>query len=149
MTTLFSRIIAGDIPGRFLWADSDCVAFLTIEPLAPGHALVVPRTEIDHWVDAPSDLLQHLLSVAQILGRAQMQAFTPTRIGLLVQGFEVPHLHIHVWPANSPADFDLAAADRNPSPESLDESATLLREALVILGHGEHVPPNPADPKLA
>ena len=66
MPTLFTRIIEGEIPGTFVWRDDQCVAFLSINPLAPGHTLVVPIEEIDHWVDAPPELNAHLFDVAQI-----------------------------------------------------------------------------------
>ncbi|HLS62842.1 MAG TPA: HIT family protein, partial [Ruania sp.] len=101
MATVFSRIIAGEIPGRFVWSDHRCAGFLTIEPLQPGHVLVVPREEIGHWVDLPADLAGHLFAVAQSIGKAQQQAFDPVRIGLLIQGYEVPHAHVHVWPSRS------------------------------------------------
>lgn len=148
MTTVFSRIIAGEFPGRFVWADSTCVAFLTIEPLAPGHTLVVPREEIDHWIDCPPETAGHLFQVAHTIGKIQMQVFSPARIGVMVQGFEVPHTHIHVWPANSPADFDFARADRSPSAESLDEAAMKIRVALVEHGHGDSVPADISSAKL-
>jgi len=142
MTTIFSRIIAGEIPGRFIWSDEACVAFLTIEPLAPGHTLVVPRTEVDHWVDLDRDLSSHLFDVARLIGDGIRYAFSPARVGLMIQGFEVPHTHLHVWPANSPGDFNLAAADRSPAPEAQDEAAEQLRGALHDLGYGEFVPSN-------
>lgn len=141
MTTVFTRIIAGEIPGRFIWSDEACVAFLTIEPLAPGHTLVVPRAEIDHWVDLDRDLSAHLFDVARLVGDGIRYAFSPERVGLMVQGFEVPHTHIHVWPAQGPADFNLANANRSPAPESLDEAATKLRSGLDTLGYGSFVPP--------
>ena len=64
MASIFSRIIAGELPGRFVWRDERCVAFLTIAPTAPGHVLVVPVEEIDHWIDLPPDLLAHLMDVS-------------------------------------------------------------------------------------
>src|SRR5699024_1723610 len=140
MSTVFSRIIAGEIPGRFIWSDEACVAFLTIEPLAPGHTLVVPRAEVDHWIDLDRDLASHLFDVARLIGDAIRYAFSPARVGLMVQGFEVAHTHLHVWPAASPADFDLAGAERSPTAESLDAAGGLLRSALEDLGYGEFVP---------
>ena len=71
MPTLFSKIIAGEIPGRFVWSDDRCVAFLTIEPLTPGHVLVVPREEVPVWTDVEPALMGHLTAVAQTIGRAQ------------------------------------------------------------------------------
>ena len=75
MTTLFSRIIDGEIPGTFVWRDDRCVAFLSINPLAPGHTLVVPIAEVDHWVDGPPDLIAHLFEVTRVIGVAQREAF--------------------------------------------------------------------------
>src|SRR5699024_6411288 len=104
MATVVTRIIDGEIPGRFVWSDSRCVGFLSIEPLRPGHVLVVPREAFDQRVDLPEELATHLLQVARTIGLAQRQAFNPARIGLLVQGYELPHAHVHVWPSASPAD---------------------------------------------
>lgn len=140
MSSIFSRIIAGEIPGRFIWADEACVAFLTIEPLAPGHTLVVPRQEIDHWIDLDRDLTGHIFDIARLIGEAIRYAFEPRRVGLMVQGFEVPHAHLHVWPAQSPEDFDLGRAERSPDPGEMDAAGEKLRAALAELGYGEFVP---------
>src|SRR5699024_4331071 len=113
MATVFTRIIDGEIPGKFIWADARCVAFLSIEPLRPGHVLVVPREEIDQWVDLPEDLATHLLQVARSIGLAQRDAFDPARIGLMVQGYEVPPAQVHVWPSAAPADCALSSAERD------------------------------------
>ena len=142
MASLFTRIIDGEIPGRFVWADEQCVAFLTIEPLQPGHVLVVPREEHAHWIDLPTDLAAHLFAVAQTIGKAQQEAFTPNRIGLLIQGYEVAHTHVHVWPSRSAADFDLSTADSDVPGEDLDAAAGALREALRAAGHQGYVPPS-------
>ncbi|MGZ6957641.1 MAG: HIT family protein [Acidimicrobiia bacterium] len=130
MTTIFTRIIAGELPGRFVWRDEDCVAFLSIAPLRPGHALVVPRAEVDHWIDLPVALNQHLVAVAHEIGAAQMDAFTPTRVGLIIAGLEVPHTHLHVVPIDAERDLSFANADPSASPESLDDAAARLRAAL-------------------
>lgn len=135
MATLFTRIIEGEIPGRFVWRDDRCVAFLTIAPLRPGHTLVVPIEEIDHWVDLASDLAGHLFQVARHVGRAQVSAFSPQRVGLIIAGLEVPHTHLHVIPIRSEADLDFSRADTNPSTAELDESADRLRSALRSAGH--------------
>ena len=96
--TLFTRIIDGELPGRFVWRDDRVVAFLTIAPLAPGHTLVVPLEEIDHWIDVPPDLHAHLWGVAQTIGRAIDEVFDPVKVGVLVIGEEVPHTHVHLVP---------------------------------------------------
>ncbi len=140
MSTLFTRIINGEIPGRFVWKDDVAVAFLTIGPLTDGHTLVVPRQEVDRWTDVPAELLTQLTTVAQTIGRAQVEAFGSPRAGLTIVGFEVEHLHLHVWPVNSMADFDFGRVDHNPDPARLDKNAERLREVLRAAGHGEFVP---------
>jgi len=129
--TVFTRIITGEWPGRFVHRDDRCVAFLSIAPLQPGHTLVVPIEEIDHWIDAPPELNSHLMAVAQKIGVAQQQAFNPTKVALIVAGLEVPHLHLHVVPMRTEADLHFGNADTNPSPESLDDAAERIRAALA------------------
>ncbi|WP_347039799.1 HIT family protein [Glutamicibacter halophytocola] len=140
MSTLFSKIIQGQIPGRFVWQDETCVAFLSIGPLSDGHALVVPREEVDEFTDASEQLLTHLTLVAQKIGQTQKRVFGARRAGLMIAGFEVPHLHVHVWPTNSLADFDLSNAAENPDPQAMDNNAQKPRDGLVADGHGEFVP---------
>lgn len=140
MSTLFSRIIEGEIPGRFVWRDERCVAFLTIAPLRPGHTLVVPRAEVGEWTDADDDLMTHLITVARHIGAAQKTGFDAPRAGLVVAGFEVAHLHIHVFPTWTIDDFDFGGADRDPDPAALDAAADTLRQALRKAGHDDHVP---------
>lgn len=130
MTTLFTRIITGEIPARFVWRDDRCVAFLTIAPLAPGHTLVVPVDEYDHWIDLPFDLLAHLMGTAQVIARAQQAVFRPTKVGVLVVGEEVPHTHVHLVPFTRLDQLDLGNAEADPSPETLDEAAERLRAGL-------------------
>lgn len=139
MATLFTKIIDGEIPAHHVWADDRCVAFLDIEPLTPGHVLVVPREEVDHWVDLPADLLAHVMQVAATIGRAQRTAFGSQRVGLIVQGFEVPHAHVHVFPTSSIQDFEMGARQTR-EPESLAADAETLRSVLRAQGDGEHVP---------
>ena len=139
MATLFTMIIDGDIPGRFVWRDEHCVVFLTIAPIRPGHALVVPRAEVDHWIDLDADVTAHLMRVAQIIGQAQQAAFSPARVGLIIAGLEVPHTHLHVLPIRTEADLDFARADAAARPEALDEAAAALRVALREAGHVEVV----------
>lgn len=140
MSTLFTRIIAGEIPGRFVWKDEDVVAFLTIEPITDGHLMVVPRREVAHWVDLEPDLLGKVMQVAQKIARVQEKEFDARRIGVLMEGYEIPHVHVHIWPTHSPADFNVHNIDSNPDPEKLDENAERLRAALRSAGFGENVP---------
>jgi histidine triad (HIT) family protein len=140
MTTVFSRIIAGELPARFVWTDDRAVAFLSVNPLGPGHTLVVPRDEVDHWVDAPPELLAHLTTVAHAVGAGIRAVWAPPRVGLLVAGFEVPHLHLHVFPAATMADFDFANAAATVDPDEQEGQAEALREALRAAGHGAQAP---------
>ncbi len=140
MASIFSRIIAKEIPGRFVWEDDRCVAFLTAAPLTPGHTLVVTREEIEQWTDADPDLIAHVAQVALVIGQAQQEEWDAPRVGLLAQGFEVPHLHWHVWPVTSPKQFSFRTADSDPDPAMMDDAAERLRARLRTRGHGEHVP---------
>ena len=140
MATVFSRIIAGELPARFVWSDDHAVAFLSVNPLGPGHTLVVPRAEIDQWVDAPAELWSHLTAVARTVGAAVRSVWAPPRVGLLMAGFEVPHLHLHVFPASDMAAFDFANAARTVDAGEQDGHAEALRSALRAAGHGTHVP---------
>ena len=138
MPSVFTRIINGDLPGRFVWKDELCVVFLSIAPLRTGHALVVPRAEVDHWIDLPAETTTHLMAVAQIIGKAQQAAFEPARIGLMIAGFEVPHVHVHVVPTMGMRDLDFANADARADAAGLDGAAGKLRAALRAQG-GAHV----------
>ncbi|MFM1751608.1 MAG: hypothetical protein RL119_570 [Actinomycetota bacterium] len=135
MSTIFSRIIAGDIPGTFIWDDGICVAFLSINPMAPGHTLVVPRQEVDHWVDADPALVAHLFEVTRIIGVAQKQAFGCERVGVIVAGYEVPHCHIHVIPTNSMSQLDFKNAAQSVDRLQLEDSADAIREVLRRSDH--------------
>ena len=137
MPTLFTRIINGEIPGRFVWKDDRCVAFLTINPLRPGHALVVSRAEVYHWLDLEPDLAAHMTNVAQAIGQAQMRAFTPLKVGLMIAGLEVPHVHLHVVPITGLGDLNFANQDLHAKAEDLDRAAESLRAALRALGFRE------------
>jgi histidine triad (HIT) family protein len=138
MPTLFTRIIDGEIPATFVWRDPECVVFLSINPMHPGHALVVPVAEVDHWIDLDPALAAHLFQVAQIIGRAQDRAFSPHRIGVMIVGDEVPHVHLHVVPFDAVSELSFAHADPNPPAGSLEAAAAKLRAALRELG-AEHV----------
>jgi Diadenosine tetraphosphate (Ap4A) hydrolase and other HIT family hydrolases len=140
VTTIFTRIIEGELPGDFVWSDDRCVAFLSINPLGPGHTLVVPRQEVDHWLDAEPDLMAHLTTVAHTIGTAMRTVYSPPRVGLIVAGFEVPHLHVHVFPAKDMTAFDFANAAPSVDRAEQARHRESLRSALRAAGHGAHVP---------
>jgi histidine triad (HIT) family protein len=126
MPTIFTRIINGEIPGTFVWRDDLCVAFMSINPINRGHVLVVPHAELDHWIDLDSSLAKHLMSVARSIGRAQQAAFAPERIGLMIAGFEVPHVHIHVIPMESMAHLSFGNAAASVTPDELQAAADAI-----------------------
>ncbi len=134
MATVFTRILDGELPGVFVWRDERCAGFLSINPVRPGHVLVVPREEVDHWVDLEPDLLRHLMTVARAIGRAQQQAFEQPRVGMLIAGLEVPHAHIHLIPMSSEADLHLANAKSSVSAAELEQHAAAIRAALIEQG---------------
>ena len=136
MPSVFTRIIDGEIPGELVWRDDRCVAFLSINPLHEGHTLVVPREEVDHWIDLDEATAAHLVAVAHRIGKVQQAVISPARNGLMIAGFEVPHAHVHVLPIDGMGDLDFANAAASP-PDDFAEVAERLRRALVDAGHPE------------
>ena len=130
MATIFTQIIEGRLPARFVWKDDRCVVFLSNRPLRPGHSLVVPRQEVDHWLDLDAALLCHLGETAQAIGRAQMAGFKPERIGVMLAGLEVPHCHFHVVPIRGLHDLDFGNQDPDPDAKMMDEAAATIRREL-------------------
>jgi len=125
MASVFTMIIAGDIPGHFVYRDDTCVAFLSIDPLSPGHTLVVPIAEVDHWIDLDTDLATHLMLVAQRVAKAIDTVYQPKKVGLMIAGLEVPHVHLHVTQVNSVTDLDFANARRADDDELAAVASTL------------------------
>lgn len=146
--SVFTRIINGDIPGRFVWADDVCVAFATIEPQTPGHVLVVPRIARESYIDANEPTVAHLAVVAKRIAAAQVRVFDAVRPGIVVLGLDVPHLHIHVLPLHRAADIAPSSA-RPASAEELDEAMGRLRQGLHEDGWGAFVPARMDSPSLA
>ena len=139
MTTIFSRIIAGEIPGTFVWRDDRCVAFMSINPMAHGHTLVVPIEEVDHWVDATPELAAHLFEVTRVVGVAQRAAFGCERVGVMIAGYEVPHTHIHVVPTNQMSELSFANAAASVDRADLEAAAEAIRDQLRSMGRAEVV----------
>ncbi|MEX0768824.1 MAG: HIT family protein [Microthrixaceae bacterium] len=135
--SVFTKIISGVFPGRFVWKGPEVVAFLTIAPLMPGHTLIVPRKQIDQWTDVDADLWQELARVQLAVGTALKASFSCSRIGSIIAGLEVPHCHIHLIPIHHESDLSFANADPSPNPAALDEAAERIRAALTELGHSE------------
>ena len=135
MASIFSRIIEGELPARFVWKDDDCVSFLSINPIRPGHVLVVPRREVDHWIDLEPGLAARLMTAAQSVGKALDAVWKADKVGQMIVGLEVPHVHIHLMPINGLDDMNFANADPDPDPAALDAAADKIRSALRTLGY--------------
>ncbi|HZK06448.1 MAG TPA: HIT family protein [Actinomycetaceae bacterium] len=148
MSTVFTKIIEGEFPGLFAWADDVVVAFATIEPISPGHMLVVPRDPVDQFSDLDDDVLGHAALVTGRIGRAQRKAFDAPRAALMIAGFEVPHAHMHVLPAWDQAAITLERAKKAEQPE-LRSNTERVREALREMGWGAFVPESINSPHLA
>lgn len=134
MASVFTKIINGELPGRFVYKDDKVVAFLSIDPIKMGHTLVVPREEVDKWTDLPEDTWLHVARVSQIIGKAVCKAWDAPRAGEIIVGFDVPHTHIHIFPAWSKADYDLSKVQHNVPDDQMDAAAQKIRDALTELG---------------
>lgn len=139
MASIFTKIIAGELPGHFVWQDERAIAILTIEPINSGHTLVIPKKEVDHWDDVDEDTAAHLMLVSQKIAKAIKASYPCKRIGMSIAGIEVPHTHLHLIPINDLGDLSFAKA-KPASQDQLLTVADTLRAALRDLGHGEYVP---------
>jgi diadenosine tetraphosphate (Ap4A) HIT family hydrolase len=126
MTTIFTRIIEGEIPGTFVYRDSLCVAFLSINPLADGHVLIVPIEEVDHWIDMSPELSAHIFSVSYRISGAISRAFPCTRVGLIIAGYEINHCHVHLIPTNTMDELNFANAASKIERSALEAQAAKL-----------------------
>ncbi|WIM70562.1 HIT family protein [Corynebacterium suedekumii] len=132
MSSVFTKIINGELPGRFVYRDDTVVAFLSIEPLRYGHVLVVPVDEVDRWTDLDPKVWGALNEVAQNIGRAVKEAFDSSRAGYIIAGFDVPHTHIHLFPTDQMGEYDFSqamAADAT-DPATMDDAAARIRAIL-------------------
>jgi len=132
MTTIFTRIIDGQIPGTFVYRDSLCVAFLSINPLAHGHVLVVPIQEVDHWIDMSPDLSAHLFAVSHRISKAVSTTFPCERVGLIIAGYEINHCHIHLIPSQTMNDLNFANAATSVDRSDLESHANRIIQALSL-----------------
>jgi histidine triad (HIT) family protein len=117
--TIFSKIIAGEIPSYKIAEDEKFFAFLDIFPLREGHVLVVPKIEIDNLFDLPKDYLQEMLLFAQPIAKAIEKSFHCNRCGMSVIGLEVPHAHVHLIPINSSNDLNFTQHKAKATDEDL------------------------------
>lgn len=130
MSTIFTKIINGELPGVFVYRDDHVVAFLSINPLADGHVLVVPIAEVDHWIDMTPDLSQRVFEVSHKLSIALSKAFPCERIGVVIAGFEVNHVHVHLVPTQSMNDLNFSNAAKSVGSDTLIKNAERIKEFL-------------------
>jgi len=133
MASVFTQIIQHKLPGHFVWRDDKVVAIMTIQPIMPGHVLVIPIEEIDHFDDLPPALAAHVMVVSQKIAKALKNSFPSQRVGLTIAGLEVPHTHVHLLPINTMGDFDFSRVAM-ATPESLAAAAKAIRQALTDAG---------------
>ena len=129
--TIFSKIIAGEIPSYKIAENDKYFAFLDIFPSTPGHTLVVPKIEVDKLFDLPADYLEGYLSFCQPIAQAIQKAFPCNRINILTIGFEVPHAHIHLIPMNGMQDADVLSHKLKPSADELKAVQQKILDAMA------------------
>jgi histidine triad (HIT) family protein len=117
--TLFSKIIAGEIPSYKIFEDENFYAFLDVFPLVEGHVLIVPKNETDKFFDLSDNYLQKILMFAKPIASAIEKAFPCNRCGMSVVGLEVPHAHLHLMPINSANDINFTKEKIKVTPELL------------------------------
>lgn len=130
MSSIFSKIVAGEISAYKVAESIDFLAFLDINPLAEGHVLVIPKKEVDYIFDLDDDLYTGLQMFAKIVATAMKQVIPCKRIGVAVIGLEVPHVHIHLIPMNEVGDLNFSRAKLTFTPEQLEATAEKIKEAL-------------------
>lgn len=130
MSTIFTKIIKGEIPSYRIAESDDFFAFLDINPLVEGHVLVIPKVETDKFFDLDSHYLQQWLLFARPIARALEKAFPCDRCGLSVVGLEVPHAHMHLVPINSSDDLNFTRPKLKLSPERMEQIRNMILEHL-------------------
>ncbi|WP_113663075.1 HIT family protein [Pedobacter nanyangensis] len=131
MASIFSKIVAGDIPAHKVAETEDFLAFLDISPLVLGHTLVIPKKEVDYIFDVDDELYQGLMLFAKQVAGGIKKACPCDRVGVAVIGLEVPHAHVHLIPINQMNDMNFANPKLKLSQEELAEVATKIRAALT------------------
>ena len=129
MASIFSQIIAGDIPCHKVGETDDFLAFLDIMPVAPGHTLVIPKQEVDYFFDLPNDLYTELMLFAKSLAPKIEKVVPCKRIGVSVVGLEVPHAHVHLIPIHHISDMDFGKPRSQADHTKLAQLAEAIRNA--------------------
>lgn len=130
MSSIFSKIAAGEIPAHVVAETTEFMAFLDVSPLTMGHVLVIPKKEIDYIFDMDEESYFGLTLFAKIVAVALKKAFPCVKVGMAVIGLEVPHVHIHLIPMNAVGDMNFSKAKLNPTQEELQEAAQKIKAQL-------------------
>ncbi len=130
MASIFSRIIAGEIPCYKVGETESCFAFMDIRPMRRGHTLVVPKTEVDKIMDLPEQEYADLMAFSRIVGQAIEATIPCNRVGMMVVGLEVPHAHVHLIPIARMKDMQLGVAHEPQSNEELAATAATIAAAI-------------------
>lgn len=133
MSTIFSKIISGEIPAHKIAETNDFLAFLDISPLARGHVLVIPKTEVDYIFDMEEAAYIELWIFAKIVAKGIKESFPCEKVGVAVVGLEVAHTHIHLIPINKVSDMDFSRTKLTLTDEEFIEDSEKIREALKIV----------------
>ena len=128
MASIFTKIISGEIPCYKIHEDDLTISFLALDQVNLGHTLVVPKKEVDHWLDVPEEAFVRVQLNAQKIGKAIKKVTGCPRIGTIVAGFEVPHYHLHLIPAWSIPDLDFKRAKRRTDDEMKEVQAKIKNE---------------------
>lgn len=134
MPSIFTKILAGTLPGHYVWKDEACFAIMTIQPIRTGHLILIPNEEVNHWDDVPPATAAHMMLVAQKIAKGIKAVIPCKRVGVTVIGLEVPHAHVHLMPIDNLLDMDFKLARMLPQ-EELAATAANIRGALAKLGH--------------
>jgi histidine triad (HIT) family protein len=129
MSTIFSKIIRGEIPCHKIAEDDRFLAFLDVRPVKPGHTLVIPKQEVDYLFDLDDELLGGIMVFARPIAKAIGQVVPCAKVGVTVVGLEVRHAHVHLIPINGISDMNFALA-RSEDPEKLADMADKIRALL-------------------
>ncbi|MEA4867741.1 putative HIT-like protein [bioreactor metagenome] len=132
MASVFSKIVAGEIPAWKVAEDDDFLAFLDISPLTMGHTLVIPKNEVDYLFDIDSDEFSRLFLFARKVALGIKEAVPCKRIGVAVLGMEVPHAHIHLVPLNKESDMDLSRPKLKPERSEMEQIAKLISSKIKL-----------------
>lgn len=130
MPTIFTRIIQGEIPCHKIAETSNCFAFLDIRPLAKGHTLVIPKTEVDYFFDLPQDIIHEIMDLSRKIAVAIKEVVPCTKVGISVIGLEVPHAHLHLVPITAIGDMNFSKEKMSLSDKEMEELATQIRSRI-------------------